>query len=117
MLAGRGDLLALGPSVPTAPILPPPAPHSWPWSSCPRKARGAQAASPGEAWRVGGCKGTVTPWRLLPTAPSAPSLQPGEADGPALGLGRLFFAHHHDPLLHGGRDWLESASPTPSPCS
>lgn len=56
------------------------------------------------------------PWRLLPTAPAAPSPQPGKANDPALGLGRLFLAHHHDPHLLGGRDWLESTSVPPAPC-
>lgn len=115
MLAVWGDPLALGPSVPTAPVLPTPNPPLPTFGLLSPPVQGEPRLPP-QGKRVGG-GGVATrtlsppwgPWLLLLTAPAAPSLQPDEADGPALGLERLFVSP--PPLFHGSRDQLESTSP------
>lgn len=76
MLAVWGDPLALGPSVPTAPILPTPTPPLPTFGLLsPPVQGGAQVATPGEVCvGGGGHKDTVTPlWTLAPAPHSASS--------------------------------------------
>lgn len=96
------------------PSCQPQPPHSQPSGCCPHRCRGEPKLPPqGKRVWEGVATRTLSPpcgpWRLLLTAPAAPSLQPGEADGPTLGLERLFVSP--PPLLHGSRDRLESTSP------
>lgn len=96
------------------PSCQPQTPHSQPSGCCPHRCRGSPGCHP-RGSVLGGGVATRTlspPWGpclLLLTAPAAPSLQPDEADGPALGLERLFVSP--PPLFHGSRDQLESTSP------